>query len=93
MRGGLRRTDTVWKALGKAAALRKEYAQNPILLLTTDLPPRGSAGDAALRAAREWLIHDAIEMLSVAGIERLQKYASGAWSDRAEGDLLPPERP
>lgn len=91
-RAGLRRTDTVWKSLGKVAALRTE-STNPILLLTTDLPVRGSAGDAALRATRrDGMIHDAIEMLSAAGQERLRSYASGASTGRP-GEMLTPERP
>jgi DNA modification methylase len=94
-RAGLRRTDTLWKSLGKAAALGTDLTNpSPILLLTTDLPPRGSAGDSALRATRNaGIVHDAIEMLSTAGQERLMKYAQGGWRDRVEGDLLPPARP
>jgi modification methylase len=91
-RAGLRRTDTLWKSLGKAAAL--SALEEPFLLLTTDLPVSGSAGDAALKAARDHrVVHDAIEMLSPAGQERLAKYAAGGWTDRTDGDLLPPDRP
>ena len=96
-RAGLRRTDTLWKSLGKAAALQATAETLvPILLLTTDLPTPGSAGDAALGATRNGehrLIHDAIEMLSDAGFERLSKYARGGSTGRPEGELLPPERP
>ncbi len=91
-RAGLRRTDTLWKSIGKAAAVSSPT--KPFLLLTTDLPVPGSAGDAALKATREHeIIHDAIEMLSPAGQERLAKYAAGGWTDRTDGDLLPPDRP
>jgi site-specific DNA-methyltransferase (adenine-specific) len=95
-RAGLRRTDTLWKSLGKAAVLKADGAQQPILLLTTDLPVPGSAGDSALRKARDVegpIIHDAIEMLSEAGQERLTRYADGKHFGRPEGELLPPERP
>ena len=95
-RGGLRRTDTLWKSLGKAAALKTEATGHPILLLTTDLPAPGSAGDAALRAVRDvegGVVHDAIEMLSEVGLTRLRKYGRGGWSRRPEGELLAPERP
>ena len=95
-RAGLRRTDTLWKSLGKAAALKTEGSDHPILLLTTDLPVLGTAGDVALRAVRgaeHRVIHDAIEMLSDAGLERLAKYGRGGWSRRPEGELLPPARP
>ena len=40
-RAGLKRTDTLWKALGKAAVLR-EVSNTPLVLLTTDAPVRGS---------------------------------------------------
>jgi site-specific DNA-methyltransferase (adenine-specific) len=95
-RAGLRRTDTLWKSLGKAAVLKADGARQPILLLTTDLPVAGSAGDSALRKARDVegaIIHDAIEMLSEAGQERLMRYADGKHFGRCEGELLPPERP
>lgn len=50
---GLRRTDTLWKALGKAAVLH--FAEKdkplPLVLLTTDLPNPGSTGARALAAA------------------------------------------
>ncbi len=49
-RPGLRRTDSMWKALGKAAVLHSLGAP-PLVLLTTDLPASGSRGDSALRAA------------------------------------------
>ncbi|MGH9164679.1 MAG: DNA-methyltransferase, partial [Acidimicrobiales bacterium] len=48
-RAGLRRTDTLWRALGKAAVLHEARRGTPLVLLTTDAPPEGSAGDAALR--------------------------------------------
>jgi site-specific DNA-methyltransferase (adenine-specific) len=53
-RAGLKRTDTLWKALGKAAVLHAaEQGQDtevlPLVLLTTDAPVPGSAGDQALR--------------------------------------------
>jgi len=93
-RAGLRRTDTLWKSLGKAAVLRQTDSTTPILLLTTDLPPVGSAGHSALRTTRDGgLIHDALEMLSDRGQERLAKYGSGGHRDRSEGDFIPPVRP
>lgn len=93
-RAGLRRTDTLWKSLGKSAVLRQTDGETPILLLTTDLPPVGSAGHSALRTTREGgLIHDALEMLSDEGQERLAKYGAGGRRDRSEGEFLPPVRP
>lgn len=90
-RAGLRRTDTLWKALGKAAVLKASGIDNyRLVLLTTDLPPRAGAGDAALRTARGDVFHDAIEMLSAEGQQRLRAYASGEGYDRPLGDLLTP---
>lgn len=55
-RAGLRRTDTLWKALGKAAVLHFAEEGNPnrprLVLLTTNPPNPGSAGARALAAAR-----------------------------------------
>ena len=94
-RGGLRRTDTLWKSLGKAA-LRKladDPSGNRFVLLTTDLPPSG-VGLKALKAARkDGLILDAIEMLSGDGRQRLLEYAQAGDVDEPIGDLLGPEEP
>jgi site-specific DNA-methyltransferase (adenine-specific) len=87
-RAGLRRTDTLWRALGKAAVLSSELAPRPLVLLTTDLPARGSAGDAALRAARGEIYFDALEMLSPQSQERLRQYAAGGDHLHPIGELL-----
>lgn len=47
-RPGLKRTDTLWKAVGKAAVLHELEPRTPLVLLTTDAPTKGSSGDAAL---------------------------------------------
>lgn len=55
-RAGLRRTDTLWKALGKAAVLHFAEEGKPdrprLVLLTTNPPNPGSTGARALAAAR-----------------------------------------
>ena len=90
-RAGLRRTDTVWKALGKAAVVQAaSEPAPPLILLTTDLPPRGSAGDAALRKARGALFCDVIEMLSPEGQERLRFYATEETGGRTQGEIVAP---
>jgi DNA modification methylase len=48
-RPGLKRTDTLWKAIGKAAVIAEVEPSIGLVLLTTDVPPKGSAGDLALR--------------------------------------------
>jgi hypothetical protein len=81
-RGGLLRTDTVWKSLGRANALRGRLPKSaPIVFLTTNLPKRPSEGDTALRAAGPDAFFDAIEMLSDEGRERLERYAKGGYVD------------
>ncbi len=92
-RPGLRRTDTLWKALGKAAVIKNTKPAAPLIFLTTNLPPPRSAGDLALRAARGNVYHDAIEMLSPRGQERLRVYASGRNRAKPIGELLGPESP
>ncbi|MFN2525520.1 MAG: site-specific DNA-methyltransferase [Actinomycetota bacterium] len=90
-RPGLRRTDTLWKALGKAAVIKSSKQEgSPLIFLTTNLPSRGTAGDLALRAARGNVFHDAIEMLSREGQERLRHYATGRNRTRPVGELLGP---
>lgn len=78
-RGGLLRTDTVWKSLGKSTALKGRFGDVPLVLLTTNLPKRPSEGDTALRAAGPAAFFDAIEMLSDEGRGRLERYAKGGF--------------
>ncbi|MEA2478015.1 MAG: modification methylase [Actinomycetota bacterium] len=88
-RAGLRRTDTLWKALGKAAVLSAaKPGSYRLILLTTNLPPRNSAGYAALRTARGQIYHDAIEMLSVEGQERLRRYCAGEGYEAPIDELM-----
>ncbi len=91
-RPGLRRTDTLYKALGRAAVLKEAGIPDyRLVFLSTDLPPRDSTGDLALRALRGSTFHDAIEMLTPEGQDRLHRYALGEGYDSPLGDLLSPE--
>jgi DNA modification methylase len=74
---GLRRTDTLWKVLGKAAVLQHGREDLPLILLTTDAPSRGGAGATALEALRKsgGPVFDLIELLAPKDHERLRKYA------------------
>lgn len=76
-RAGLKRTDTLWKTLGKAAVLHEGRGDLPLVLLTTDAPARGSAGYAALKvlkgAGRP--VFDLVELLNACDQERLRNYA------------------
>lgn len=48
--GGLRSTEVMWRALGRAAVVHELAPSTPLVLLTTDTPPLGSAADRAMRA-------------------------------------------
>jgi len=74
-RGGLQRSDTVWRALGRANALHGRFPEVPLVLLTTALPKRPSAGDIALRAAGPAALFDIVDVLSDADVARLTGYA------------------
>jgi DNA modification methylase len=76
-RGGLLRTDTVWRTLGRACALNQARGAVPLVLLTSHLPRRPGEGDTALRAAGPQVFFDAVDLLSTEGLERLQRYAKG----------------
>ena len=81
-RPGLERTDTLWKALGKAAILRTQHpdAERPsrYVLLTTDVPKKGSAGHKALEAAqKDGLIWDVLRLDEPETVAELLHYASG----------------
>jgi site-specific DNA-methyltransferase (adenine-specific) len=77
-RSGLKRTDTLWKALGKAAVLR-EVGNTPLVLLTTDGPPRTSAGAEALKEVTgpRKPIYAVVEVLRQPELERLQALCEG----------------
>jgi hypothetical protein len=67
----------VWRALGRASALRGRRGEVPLVLLTTHLPRRGGEGDVALRAAGPEAFFDAIGLLDDDDVDRLALYAMG----------------
>jgi hypothetical protein len=80
---GLRRADTLWRALGKAAVVHAAWPEVPYVLLTTAAPTAGSAGDRAWRLLGEaapageiGAVYDVIEVGSPDGEARLRRYAS-----------------
>lgn len=75
-RGGLLRTDTMWKCLGRAHVLANRGTK-PVVFLTSHLPKPGSEGDLALHAAGPTAFFDAVAMLSNDGRSRLAQYAVG----------------
>ena len=54
----------------------------PLVLLSSHLPPRRSAGDRALRAGGPGLIHDVVGVGNGADRERLAQYARGGHRSR-----------
>jgi hypothetical protein len=77
----LKRTDTLWKALGKASVLAAAVPDLLLVLLTTDLPVEGSAGATALAAVRgpetNKSVKDVIRLLDPSDLKRLAQYANG----------------
>jgi site-specific DNA-methyltransferase (adenine-specific) len=75
---GLRRTDVMWKAIGRAAAYRGVDRALRLVLLTTDAPAAG-APSAALRAVTgpDRPVFAVVELLDDAGQARLRAIARG----------------
>lgn len=82
-RGGLLRTETVWKSLGRAGAVRGALsgtkARAPLVFLASHLPRRPSEGDTALRAAGPDAFFDAVDLLAGDARARLMQYATGGF--------------
>ena len=78
-RPGLRRTDTLWKAIGKAAVLHSCPDSYPLVLLTSNRPVPNSAGNRALNnvVGPDKAIRAIIEMGNPADEDRLQDLAHG----------------
>jgi DNA modification methylase len=77
-RAGLQRTDTLWKALGKATVVHQTRAGARYVLLTTDKPSPTSAGGRALAAVTgtksNKLVRDVIGLRSSEDLARLNDY-------------------
>ena len=73
--GGLDRSDTVWRVIGRAAALRGRHPDVPVLVVTTRSVHAEAA--AAVRAAGPTIVHDVVVTGSVADLARLAMYAGG----------------
>ena len=92
-RGGMAKSDTVWRALGRAHVMAAAGA-GPLVVLTTQLPRAGTEPDRALRAPGPGGLFDVVDLLSAGARTRLATYAGGRtgaplpgfWSER---DLAP----
>ncbi|MFN0092300.1 MAG: DNA methyltransferase [Acidimicrobiales bacterium] len=76
-RAGLRRADTLWKALGKAGVLQASEFPAPLVLLTSEAPAKGTAGHRSLAVmlGPERAVFDVIELLNPAHHAKLSAYA------------------
>ncbi len=92
-RGGMAKTETVWRTLGRAHVLSSNDV-TPYVVLTTQLPRSGTEADRALRSCGPGGFFDVIDLQSRAARTRLEAYAGrtvaaplpGFW---AEADLAP----
>jgi DNA modification methylase len=84
-RGGLGRTDAVWRALGRATALGRHLDGDPLVLLTSQVPRKGTEGDTAMRAAGPGPVFDVVDMLDDDAVDRLATYAGGGVSTPLAG--------
>jgi modification methylase len=75
-RGGMARSETVWRALGRAHVLAARGV-SPFVVLTTQLPRAGTEADRALRAPGPGGLFDAVDVLSGSARRRLRVYAGG----------------
>ena len=83
-RGGLSRSDTVWRTLGRVAALRGHLGPEArIIVLSTSVPSGPSA--SPLRAAGPDLLFDVVDLLSPDGMRRLARYSSGRCAEPLTG--------
>jgi DNA modification methylase len=91
-RGGMARSETVWRTLGRAHVMAANGV-GPLVVLTTQLPRSGTEADRALRAPGPGAIFDAVDLLSPVASRRLRLYAAGRTSPSpgfwAESDLAP----
>jgi site-specific DNA-methyltransferase (adenine-specific) len=75
-RGGMAKSETVWRTLGRAHVMATNGI-GPLVVLTTQLPRAGTEADRALRAAGPGGIFDAVDLTSPAARKRLSLYAAG----------------
>jgi modification methylase len=75
-RGGMVRSDTVWRTLGRAHVMAARDVA-PFVVLTTQLPRPGTEADRALRAPGPGGIFDAVDLFSPDARTRLAAYAAG----------------
>jgi DNA modification methylase len=75
-RGGMSRTDTVWRVLGRAHVMAANGIR-PLVILTPQLPRARGEGDKALRSTGPKGFFDAVDLFSPDALARLSTYAGG----------------
>ena len=83
-RGGMVRSETVWRALGRAHVMAARGVA-PFVVLTTQLPRAGTESDRALRAPGPGGIFDVVDLLSPDAPARLAAYGEGRSSSPVPG--------
>jgi hypothetical protein len=83
-RGGMARSETVWRALGRAHVLAAG-GHAPFVVLTTQVPRAGTEADHALRAPGPGGIFDVVDLLAADAPGRLKAYAGGRTSSPRVG--------
>ena len=78
---GLRRTENLWRALGKASLVTAVTGGARLVLLTTDLPTPNGPGDKALSLVRGQgvgkTIFDVVHLVDEVDLQRLRDHAVG----------------
>jgi site-specific DNA-methyltransferase (adenine-specific) len=87
-RGGMIRSETVWRTLGRAHVMAAGDVA-PFVVLTTQLPRPGTEADRALRAPGPGGLFDAVDLLSDAALARLATYARGRSASPLAGFWAP----
>jgi DNA modification methylase len=87
---GLRRAELLWAALGRAAVVHARYPDSPVVLLTTEAPAPGSAGDRAWRALQVPerpgavpTVFDVVDLGAPQALARLRSFARSGRRSRA----------
>lgn len=73
---GLSKSDTLFRSIGKAAVITAEFANPPLVLLSSDMPS-SKAGIKALESIKGTTIVDALDLLDPESHARLAELALG----------------
>ncbi len=75
-RPGLSRGDVLWKVLGRAAVVQAARGDDPLVVVTTHLPPARSEAGKALASATPHIISAVIDLAEDSGATQLKAYAT-----------------